>query len=307
MVNLEWYRTFKAVYKHQNYSRAAEELFMTQPTVSNQMNMLEAAIGHKLFTRKSKGVVPTEYGKFLNNLIIESLDTLENVESSYSESVKKDEKLYTIGISKHLYKSLLSNKDLTSFKHLTIHFEQDNKKLFDLVNQQEIDAAIVRDDIQTFDTLSHKICSSPLVIVGNPSLDTTALNEYIKHDDLKKIQRWLEKQTWYSHMSTNPYIKLFWLHCFNKKRPKVFTNYVVPNEYFMLQELTKVEGICVALKENAKEFITKKSLKLIWQSGDYPLRDYYLIAHKKQNDFFEMLKNRLIDQKTEPLGSLTSG
>ena len=295
MINLEWYRTFKAVYKHQNYSRAAEELYMTQPTVSNQMNMLEAAIGHRLFTRKSKGVAPTEYAKFLNNLIIESLDTLEIVESSYIKSVKKSDKLYTIGISEHLYKSFLFNKGLTSLKHLTIHFEQDNKMLFDLVNQQEIDAAILRNDVQTFDILSHKICSSPLVIVGNPNIKTEELNVHVKNNDLKKIQNWLERQNWYSHMSTNPYIKLFWLHCFNKKRPKVFTNYVVPNEYFMLQELTKFEGVCVALKENAREFISNKSLKLIWQSDNYPFRDYYLIAHKKQKVFFEMLKKLLIN------------
>lgn len=294
MIHLEWYRTFKAVYKHQNYSKAAEELYMTQPTVSNQMKMLEAAIGHKLFTRRSKGVVPTENAKFLNNLIIEALDTLENAEASYSKSVKKEERMYTIGISEHIYKSFLSNKNLTSFKHLTIHFEQDNKKLFDLVNQQEIDAAILRDDIQTFDVLSQKICSSPLVIVGNPNLDTKELNEYIKNNDLKKIQQWLERQIWFSHMSTNPYIKLFWLHCFDKKRPKVFTNYVIPNEYFMLQELTKVQGIGVTIKENAKEFITNKSLKLIWQFDDYPVRDYYLIAHKKQNFLFEMLKKLFI-------------
>lgn len=295
MVNLEWYRTFKAVYKHQNYSKAAEELFMTQPTVSNQMNMLEAAVGHKLFTRKSKGMVSTEYAKFLNNLIIEALDMLETAESSYSKSVKKEDRLHTIGISEHLYKSFLSNKNLTSFKHLSIHFEQDNQKLFELVNQQEIDAAILRDDIQTFDTLSHKICSSPLVIVGHPNVDTEKLDEYIRNNDLKKIQRWLEKQIWFSHMSTNPYIKLFWLHCLNKKRPKVFTNYVIPNEYYMLQELTKVEGICVTLEENAKEFIANKSLKLIWHSDDYPLRDYYLIAHKKEKVLFDMLKELLVD------------
>jgi DNA-binding transcriptional LysR family regulator len=294
MINLEWYRTFKSVYKHQNYSKAAEELFMTQPTVSNQMSMLEAAIGHKLFTRKSKGVVPTENAKFLNNLIIESLDTLENAGIMYSKSVQKEEKMYTIGISEHLYKSFLSNKELHAFKHLTIHFEQDKQKLFELVNQEEIDAAILRSDIQTFDTLSHKISSSSLVIVGNPNLDTKELQEYITQKNLQKIQHWLEKQTWFSHMSTNPFIKLFWLHCFDKKRPKVFTNYIIPNEYFMLQELTKVEGVCVTLKENAKEFIENKSLKLIWESEDYPERAYYLIAHKKQKVLFEMLKKLFV-------------
>lgn len=295
MVNLEWYRTFKAVYKHKNYSRAAEELFTTQPTISNQMSMLEAAVGHKLFTRKSKGVQATEYAKFLNNLIIEALDTLEQVESSYSKSVKKEEQLYTIGISEHLYKSFLSNKGLTSLKHLSIQFEQDNSTLFERVNQQEIDAAILKDETHAFDILSHKICSSPLVIVGNPNLDTREVEAYIEQDDLQKIQNWLEKQTWFSHMSTNPYIKLFWLHCFNKKRPKVFTNYIVPNEYFMLQELTQLPGICVSLLENAKDFIEQKSLKLIWQADSYPMRDYYLIAHKKQKDLFELLKKLLLE------------
>ncbi|MEM9547838.1 MAG: LysR family transcriptional regulator [Bacteroidota bacterium] len=290
MVNLEWYRTFKAVYKHRNYSRAAEELFMTQPTISNQMNMLEAAVGHKLFARKSKGVEPTEYAKYLNNLIIDSLDTLENVESSYNASVKKDEQLYTIGISQHLFKSFLSGRVLTSFKYLSIHFEEDNKKLFDLVNQQEVDAAILRDDVQTFDTLSYKICSSPLVIVGNPKLNTDALNQFIENKDLKKIQRWLERQIWFSHMSTNPYIKLFWLHCFNKKRPKVFTSYVIPNEYLMLQEMTKVVGIGITLKKNAEEFIANNSLQLIWQSDEYPTRDYYLITHKRKEFLFDRLK-----------------
>ncbi|MEP1782667.1 LysR family transcriptional regulator [Reichenbachiella sp.] len=290
MVSLEWYRTFKAVYKHGNYSKAAEELFMSQPAVSNQMSMLEAYVGHKLFLRKSKGVEATENAKFLNNLIIESLDTLEEVESMYSQRVKKEEKLYVLGISEHLYNSFLTNK-LTSFKHLSIRFEERNEELFDLVNQQEIDAAIIHQEVETFDTLSHMMLSSPLVIVGHPDVDTTELDQHIKNEDLRKTQHWLEQQIWFSHMSTNPFIKLFWLHCFNKRRPKVFTNYTIPNEYFMLQELTKTEGICVTLLENAKEFLKNGTLKLIWQSVLYPERNYFLIAHKKQKSFFELLKN----------------
>ncbi len=289
MINLEWYRTFKAVYKHRNYSKAAEELFMSQPAVSNQMSMLEAYVGHKLFIRKSKGVEATENAKFLNNLIIESLDTLEEVESMYSRRVKKEEKLHVLGISEHLYQRFLSGK-LTDFKHLSIRFEARSEELFELVNQQEIDAAIVHQEVETFDILSHKILSSPLVIVGNPKMNTTRLDKHIKEENLREIQRWLEQQIWFSHMSTNPFIKLFWLHCFNKRRPKVFTNFIIPNEYFMLSELTKTEGVCVTLLENAREFIENGSLKIIWYSNAYPERNYYLIAHKKQRNLFERLK-----------------
>lgn len=297
MISLEWYRTFKAVYKHRNYSKAAEELFMSQPAVSNQMSMLEAYMGHKLFVRKSKGVEATENAKFLNNLIIESLDTLEEVESMYSRNVNKEEKLYVLGISEHLYKRFLSDK-VAAFKYLDVRFEERNEALFELVNQQEVDAAIVHHDVQTFDILSCKLLSSPLVIVGSPAIDTTELDEYIKHEDYRKIQHWLEQQTWFSHMSTNPFIKLFWLHCFNKRRPKVFTNYIIPNEYFMLQELTKTTGVCVTLLENAREFLEKGILKQIWQSSAYPARDYFLITHKKQKHFFELLKN-LFEQEQE--------
>lgn len=292
MINLEWYRTFKAVYKHGNYSKAAEELFMSQPAVSNQMSMLEAYVGHKLFTRKSKGVEATENAKFLNNLIIESLDTLEEVESMYSRRVKKEEKLYVLGISAHLYKSFLSNR-LAGFKHLSIQFEEQYETLFELVNQQEIDAAIIHQEVQTFDVLSCKILSSPLVIVGHPSIDTTQFDQYITLHDLKKAQHWLEQQVWFSHMSTNPFIKLFWLYCFNKKRPKVYTNFIIPNEYFMLQEMTQTAGIGVTVLENAKTFLENNALKLIWQSAAYPDRGYYLIAHKKEKAFFESVRAAL--------------
>lgn len=298
MINLEWYRTFKAVYKHRNYSKAAEELFMSQPAVSNQMSMLEAYVGHKLFTRKSKGVEATENAKFLNNLIIDSLDTLEEVESMYRRNVTKEEQLHVLGISAHLYKSFLSN-NLSGFKHLSIRFEETNEELISLVNQQEIDAAIIHQKVETFDILSHLILSSPLVIVGHPNLDTTALDQYIDQKNERKILQWLEQQVWFSHMSTNPFIKLFWLHCFHKKRPKVFTNYVIPNEYFMLQELTKTEGICITLLENAKTFLGEGTLKRIWESSTYPDRHYYLIAHKKQKTFFDSMKSVIDPQVTE--------
>ncbi len=296
MINLEWYRTFKAVYKHRNYSKAAEELYISQPAVSNQMSMLEAHVGHKLFLRKSKGVEATENAKFLNNLIIESLDTLEEVEAMYGKKINQHENLCIFGISQHLFKGFLSGR-LEGIKHLSIRFEEKNEELIKLVDQQEVDVAIVHQAVDTFDILSHSILSSPLVIVGHPDLDTSEFKSFLVDQNLVKAQYWLEKQVWFSHMSTNPFIKLFWLHCFNKRRPKIFTNYVIPNEYFMLQEATRTKGLCITVLENASEFIRKGELKIIWQPENYPNRDYWLIAHKKQRQIFEDFK--LVFQELE--------
>ncbi|WP_223255436.1 LysR family transcriptional regulator [Flavobacterium sp. LM4] len=110
MVNIEWYRTLKSVYKNGNFSLAAKELFISQPAVSQKIAMLEAHVGYSLFNRKSKGVEPTEYAKLLNNLIIEALDRLENVENGFREKAFQSNKLISVGISKHYFSSI--GKDL---------------------------------------------------------------------------------------------------------------------------------------------------------------------------------------------------
>src|SRR3954464_8397514 len=47
--------------------RASEELMVSQPTVSAQLKDLEAALGHKLFDRVGRGLVPTDAGRVAFN------------------------------------------------------------------------------------------------------------------------------------------------------------------------------------------------------------------------------------------------
>ena len=53
---------FMAVANHLNFSRAAEQLRITQPAVSHQINTLEDELGVKLFHRTSKSVRLTQEG-----------------------------------------------------------------------------------------------------------------------------------------------------------------------------------------------------------------------------------------------------
>ena len=71
--NLEWLRTFKAIYETGTLSAAAQELFISQPGVSLHLNSLEAFTGNKLFDRLARKMVPTEKGKILYNYILDSM------------------------------------------------------------------------------------------------------------------------------------------------------------------------------------------------------------------------------------------
>ncbi|MGB3990429.1 MAG: LysR family transcriptional regulator, partial [Acetivibrionales bacterium] len=62
---LDLYRVFCEVAKCRSFSRAARELYMTQPAVSQAVMNLERELGVRLFTRTSKGVTLTNDGHLL--------------------------------------------------------------------------------------------------------------------------------------------------------------------------------------------------------------------------------------------------
>ena len=58
-------KVFEAVARHNSFTRAAEELFLTQPTVSMQVKQLSKTIGMPLFEQVGKKLYLTESGKEL--------------------------------------------------------------------------------------------------------------------------------------------------------------------------------------------------------------------------------------------------
>lgn len=56
---------FYQVAKHKSFSQAAEALFLSQPSVSNQIKLLEEGCGLKLFDRSGRGVEMTNAGEVL--------------------------------------------------------------------------------------------------------------------------------------------------------------------------------------------------------------------------------------------------
>lgn len=58
-------RVFEATARHSSFTKAAEELFITQPTVSTQVKQLTKAVGLPLFEQIGKRLFLTEAGQEL--------------------------------------------------------------------------------------------------------------------------------------------------------------------------------------------------------------------------------------------------
>ncbi len=60
MLDIKQLQVFLAVWEHRNISRAAQAVYLTQPTVSGHLKALEEQLGTRLFDRTSKKVAPTQ-------------------------------------------------------------------------------------------------------------------------------------------------------------------------------------------------------------------------------------------------------
>jgi DNA-binding transcriptional LysR family regulator len=76
------YKYFLAVAKKENYHRASEELFVSQPAISKQIRLLEQTLGYALFKRTTRSVRLTAEGKLLYQALQECTFILESMQET---------------------------------------------------------------------------------------------------------------------------------------------------------------------------------------------------------------------------------
>jgi DNA-binding transcriptional LysR family regulator len=78
-MELRHLRYFSAVAKHMSFSKAAEELHISQPPLSRQVQELEKELGALLFDRKGKRIELTKAGEYMKIEVQRLLDSVEMV------------------------------------------------------------------------------------------------------------------------------------------------------------------------------------------------------------------------------------
>ncbi|MCG9730432.1 LysR family transcriptional regulator [Shewanella sp. Isolate13] len=81
--DLNLFRIFTAVYRTSSFSRAAEELDLTQSSVSNAIARLKLSVGEELFIRVGRGVKPTASAMNLYQQLASPVSEIEQVASSF--------------------------------------------------------------------------------------------------------------------------------------------------------------------------------------------------------------------------------
>ena len=69
---------FLVIAKHENFSRAAEQLYITPSALSKAIHALEAELGFPLFERQGRNSVLTDYGKTFSKYVSQASDSIES-------------------------------------------------------------------------------------------------------------------------------------------------------------------------------------------------------------------------------------
>lgn len=95
-------RYFLSVVKHHNFTRAAEELYTTQPTVSKQIAQLEKELGVHLFNRGKHEVTPTYAGQQLYPDLKKAIELIDTAIEQVTKSADSVQGQINIGIGSML-------------------------------------------------------------------------------------------------------------------------------------------------------------------------------------------------------------
>ncbi|MBQ7879787.1 MAG: LysR family transcriptional regulator [Clostridia bacterium] len=111
MVNLDLYRVFYTVAKSGSLTKAADELYISQPAVSRSIKQLETQLGVTLFTRTHRGMVlSAQGGKVIFAQVERALNLLNEAENRIEEMQNSATGTLRIGASDSIFEYFLADK-----------------------------------------------------------------------------------------------------------------------------------------------------------------------------------------------------
>lgn len=279
MVNLEWYRTFKTIYKTGTLTGAAEELFISQPGVSLHLSSLENYTGYKLFERRGRRMIPTERGKALYNFITEAIGKLEEAEKSFQRSTEKHTPTISIGMCFETFQTTLEPYIATLPFNIIIKFGE-YPEMVDSLEKGILDLIITPQAVTSKDIEYEPFSSEIIILVGGNQTDENTFQNLLKDNDITEIESWLKSEKWYGTTGDMEHLRRFWQLNFNK-HPDFRPNYIVPNLNSIVRCLSSGLGLAVIPDFLCKKEIENGQVKMLWEGNSKVINTLNFGTRKK--------------------------
>ena len=181
-------RYFLNVAKEQSFTKAAEQLHITQPTLSRQLAAFEEELGITLFVRKGKSITLTEEGILLKRRALEILNLEERTLEELKGTEEVVEGTVTFGCGEFtavetLAKICRGYKEKYPRVQIAIHTATADI-VYEMMSKGLVDIALFMEPIDTEGLDYIRIKDSDHWVVGMRPDDPLAAREYIEKKEL---------------------------------------------------------------------------------------------------------------------------
>ena len=268
-MNTQYFRYALEVEKTGSITQAANNLFMSQPTLSKAIKDMEETVGFPIFKRTSKGVVPTHRG---TEFLAHARKIASEVQKMEQALQRKDgsHQLFSLAIPRASYIAQAVADFMPTFNHcgnMEIDILEDNSmKVLDSVADGLFVLGIIRCHVEDRDYFLKSICEKDL------QYETVWQGNYVA---LMREDHPLARQESLSCADFLPYIEL------------VYGDEKVP--YIRNSEAKTSSGIAknakrILIYNRAMEFdlLRQNSLAYIWTSPlpEEALKSNHLVQRK---------------------------
>jgi DNA-binding transcriptional LysR family regulator len=161
---------FQKVFETKSITKAADQLFMTQPAVSIQLKNFQQHFKTPLYEYQGRGIVITEFGKQIANIVgscMNNLNELEILSSAYENILKGKLKIASASTGKYVIPYFLSDF-LKQHKGIDLSLNVTNKSMVveSLLNNK-IDFAIISTLPENIEINEELLIKNKLYLVGS--------------------------------------------------------------------------------------------------------------------------------------------
>lgn len=284
MKDSDW-KIIRTLYECKNITQAANNLFLTQPTLSKRLKSIELELGFKLVERNTKGVVFTRQGEFLAQQSVKILEQIERTLDQVSSMKSGEVGILRIGATNTFVRFKLPDiiKNYHAlYPNIQFQVETDfSSATIKKVKGNELHVGFIQGECP-FDGESYLIAQNHVF---------AAYNRLISPEELPNLP-----QVNYRHdIYTNKLLTDWWKDCYSKP-PNILMEV---NHGDACKAMVKDGlGYGIFLIDEYLEVSDKLvKTKLYWKNGEPLLRGTWMIYEKKWldnplvNNFLKFIKS----------------
>lgn len=195
---------FLTVAKEENFTRAAQILYISQPALSKQLKLLEDELGKKLFLRKRSGVILTDDGIFLKNHVEKIIHDFDKIKSELNADKNIGGEIY-FGLAESYHIRYIA-KEIRLLKNFypRLHYRiisGDTEQIIDKLDNGILDFAVLAEtpDFYRYNFLEFPETDEWGLII--PADDKLARLEKIQFENLIGLPLFCSDQAWTREIS----------------------------------------------------------------------------------------------------------